>query len=542
MNNYLINNNEPKILPENEPLCKSQKNNIIEQNDREIFELPGGCLGNTELRLLCKGPTEKKFYSFSVKNRMLADDKIASVKVGPASDSNVMANKYTFQDQTFTVRLSGGKLNRNVPIRCEITTEQEETIDFVCILPIRAEGVLYENNDGLVVIMGATGPKGEKGEPGESKNGNKSNIIIRDINTLYTGVSIVDTYNFTIINQDKWTGKTVSKIGFNVKTAGTLTVMLIEKPNSNDFTIIKKTTINLVVGQKWYDLNWDIGTDQYISIVNPTDTGRFFFSNNNPDNDGKFCYFDPKLLSWKVTTNDLNMGIIINDVPMTSLTYLNNKKLSILGDSISTFKSFISDGFATKYPFADVTSVEDTWWYQVKDLLGYDLLENNSFSGSRVSNGGNGSLQTRLNSISDETDLCLIFMGTNDLGNGVKFGYFDPSKKEFDLTEFTDAFCNAITKLQIQYPMTKFIWMTPLKRFVSPSDNTQYANAGQTVDSYTYRIIEACNYYGIEYLDMRGLGITSMNQTRYLVDGLHPNKAGMQLLSTFVYKKLYNTF
>ena len=57
MNNYLINNNEPKILPENEPLCKSQKNNIIEQNYREIFEFTLGCIGNTELRLLCKGPT-----------------------------------------------------------------------------------------------------------------------------------------------------------------------------------------------------------------------------------------------------------------------------------------------------------------------------------------------------------------------------------------------------------------------------------------------------------------------------------------------------
>lgn len=161
MNNYLINNNEPKILPENEPLCKSQKNNIIEQNDREIFELPGGCLGNTELRLLCKGPTEKKFYSFSVRNRMLADDRIASVKVGPASDSKVTADKYTFQDQTFTVRLSGGELNRNVPLRCEITTEQEETLDFVCILPIREEGILYENpDDGIVVVMGATGVRG----------------------------------------------------------------------------------------------------------------------------------------------------------------------------------------------------------------------------------------------------------------------------------------------------------------------------------------------------------------------------------------------
>ncbi|MUH07160.1 phage fiber-tail adaptor protein [Commensalibacter melissae] len=139
---------------------QNNKETDVSQTDREIFELPGGCLGSTRLRLSCKGPTERKFYSFSVKNRMLADDRIASVKVGPASDSKVTADKYTFQDQTFTVRLSGGELNSNVPVRCEITTEHEETLDFVCILPIREEGILYENQDGIVVVMGATGVRG----------------------------------------------------------------------------------------------------------------------------------------------------------------------------------------------------------------------------------------------------------------------------------------------------------------------------------------------------------------------------------------------
>ncbi|MUG09383.1 phage fiber-tail adaptor protein [Commensalibacter melissae] len=140
---------------------QNNKETDVSQTDREIFELPGGCLGGTRLRLSCKGPTEKKFYSFSVRNRMLADDRIASVKVGSASDSKVTADKYTFQDQTFTVRLSGGELNRNVPLRCEITTVMEETLDFVCILPIREEGILYENpDDGIVVVMGSTGVRG----------------------------------------------------------------------------------------------------------------------------------------------------------------------------------------------------------------------------------------------------------------------------------------------------------------------------------------------------------------------------------------------
>ena len=181
MNNYLINNNEPKILPANETQCKSQKNNIIEQNDREIFELPSGCLSGTILRLSCKGPTEQKFYSFSIKNRMLDNDTIATVRFSPTSDSNVTADRYSLQEQTFTVRFNGGELNKDVPLKCEVKTEKEEILDFVCILPIRAEGVLYENNDGLVVIMGATGPKGEKGD--NNLNDETTDLHVKSINS-----------------------------------------------------------------------------------------------------------------------------------------------------------------------------------------------------------------------------------------------------------------------------------------------------------------------------------------------------------------------
>ncbi|PXZ00731.1 hypothetical protein GN303_03640 [Commensalibacter melissae] len=201
MNNYLINNNEPKILPVNETLCKSQKNNIIEQNDREIFELPGGCLSGTILRLSCKGPTEQKFYSFSIKNRMLENDTIATVRFSPTSDSNVTADKYSLQEQTFTVRFNGGELNKDVPLKCEVKTEKEEILDFVCILPIRAEGVLYENNDGLVVIMGAIGPKGEKGD--NNLNDETTDLHVKSINSsaLVTTKAAPSASLFSIVNK-----------------------------------------------------------------------------------------------------------------------------------------------------------------------------------------------------------------------------------------------------------------------------------------------------------------------------------------------------
>ena len=58
-------------------------------------------------------------------------------------------------------------------------------------------------------------------------------------------------------------------------------------------------------------------------------------------------------------------------------------KVSILGDSISTY-SGISSVKNAVYPNATVKSVEDTWWKQVINGLGAQLLVNNASGGSRV--------------------------------------------------------------------------------------------------------------------------------------------------------------
>lgn len=371
--------------------------------------------------------------------------------------------------------------------------------------------------------------------------GDNEDKVITDINQTYTRSSSVSTCYFTVINQSDWQGKTVLKLGFKVLTAGTLSVMLVENPNSSTFKEVKSITIDLELGKDWYDLNWSVGTNQYIAIVKGTDTGRFAYSGTGVTT-GLFYYYDSISKIWSSSISDLNMGLEIkvgyevstlNEINQKML-YLSNKKVSFLGDSMTTYQGYIPSGYATLYPKYGVDTVQKTWWNQFIDNIGATLLNNNSYSGSRVSKGGNGSLQTRLNAIDSETDLCLIFMGTNDLGNAVSFGAFDPTKTTFNTSEFTDALCNAIVTLQTNYPMTKFIWVTPLKRFTSASDNTQYNNAGQTVDTYTNRIIEVCNYYGVEYLDIRGLGINSMNQNEYLGDGLHLNASGAELLANYI--------
>lgn len=105
-------------------------------------------------------------------------------------------------------------------------------------------------------------------------------------------------------------------------------------------------------------------------------------------------------------------------------------RISILGDSYSTFEGYISDGNETWYkdsaPFLnDVTQVEETWWWQVIKGLDGQLERNNSYSGSTICNAGYKRGNPTHTDFSDrsfitrayrlgEPDIILVFGGTND--------------------------------------------------------------------------------------------------------------------------------
>ena len=67
-------------------------------------------------------------------------------------------------------------------------------------------------------------------------------------------------------------------------------------------------------------------------------------------------------------------------------------KVSIMGDSISTYMGFNPKGYAVYYDEnyqtqTHLTDVSLTWWHRVITNLGGTLCVNNSYSGSMVSGG-----------------------------------------------------------------------------------------------------------------------------------------------------------
>ena len=126
-----------------------------------------------------------------------------------------------------------------------------------------------------------------------------------------------------------------------------------------------------------------------------------------------------------------------NYQPDTNLDSLEGLKVSIMGDSISTFyadgsvmNSYYGGENQFFYPRYSTTikTVDKTWWYQLITNNKMELGINNSWSGSMAygSSSSSGQSDGRVNTIDDNgmPDVVLIFLGTNDCGSAISVANF----------------------------------------------------------------------------------------------------------------------
>ena len=128
----------------------------------------------------------------------------------------------------------------------------------------------------------------------------------------------------------------------------------------------------------------------------------------------------------------------------------------IFGDSYSTFKGYVPDGYAVYYPEndkfeTDVKNVCQTWWHQVMGEAGLNLVLNNSWSGSTIGYTGYNNVDCsktssfiyRLKQLIDadffsknQIDTVFVFGGTNDSWSNAPLGEI-----KYSNFEETDLFC-----------------------------------------------------------------------------------------------------
>ena len=174
------------------------------------------------------------------------------------------------------------------------------------------------------------------------------------------------------------------------------------------------------------------------------------------------------------------------------------KKVSILGDSYSTYKGYIPDNYAPFYPDAnnDVKDVEQMWWSLYIDAKGYQLEKNDSWGGTTICGTGYGRMDSsrsaftsRVDQLGDP-DIIFIFGGTNDAWAGSPIGeyqYSDWTKE--DCKSFRPALACLLDMLMKRYPDAEIysILNSELREEINESSR------------------EICKHYGIQLIELHDI-------------------------------------
>ena len=198
-------------------------------------------------------------------------------------------------------------------------------------------------------------------------------------------------------------------------------------------------------------------------------------------------------------------------------------RISILGDSYSTFQNHIPEGNEVWYfdPIdtkrTDVKDVRQTWWWQVIKDGGYLLERNDSWSGATICYTGyrdedysQRSFITRVPRLGTP-DIILIFGNTNDSWCGAQVGEYKYGDwKRADLYTFRPALAKLLNDVQSRYPNVRvyFIQNTELRKEIVESTQT------------------ICKYYGIPIIQLKDIDKQAG----------HPNIKGMKAIAEQVLK------
>lgn len=193
------------------------------------------------------------------------------------------------------------------------------------------------------------------------------------------------------------------------------------------------------------------------------------------------------------------------------------KKVSVLGDSYSTFVGVIPSNYSSFYPNDrnDVTKIEQTWWSLYVNAKGYALEKNDSWGGTTICGTGYGGMNSsysnfisRVDSLGNP-DIIFVFGGTNDAWAGSPMGEYQYSDwTKDDCKYFRPALACLIDMLQKRYANAEicFILNSELREPVNES------------------MREVCKHYNVKLVELHDIekqnGHPSINGMKSICDQL----------------------
>ena len=175
-----------------------------------------------------------------------------------------------------------------------------------------------------------------------------------------------------------------------------------------------------------------------------------------------------------------------------------SKKVSILGDSYSTFIGIIPANYSSFYPNDrnDVTEIGQTWWSLYIQAKGYTLEKNDSWGGTTICGTGYGRMDSSRNNFISRVDslgnpdLIFVFGGTNDAWANSPMGEYQYSDWTNEACKnFRPAVACLIDMLKQRYPNAEFC-------FILNSELKETVNESMR---------EICNHYNVKLVELHDI-------------------------------------
>lgn len=350
--------------------------------------------------------------------------------------------------------------------------------------------------------------------------------------------------------ENKYWGKSIVGIRIKVAQPGSFSVVKVTGDpaihaavDDSKIEILKVFDVKQGgISTLYFDNPVVLSKGEYLGFQVPTDTAVIYYEGTRYKNlyGVNFIYRYAATNSWESGDGqDLQVDILVKE---TEDFFLSGKKISILGDSISTFSGMIPSGNAKFYPTGDVQTRAVCWWNRLLSLCRAKLEINQSWSGSRITTTGSQGVafidDSRIKALGSP-DVIFVFGGTNDFGQSgpAQLGDFvKVNNGDKDKTKFRPAYQYLVETLQATYPLAEIVLLVPLQR-------TSFGLFGNNAQGWNYQdlkesIITIADMYGVKYVDLSKCGINQGNLSAFTIDGLHPNVKGMEKITSYIIAQL----
>lgn len=355
--------------------------------------------------------------------------------------------------------------------------------------------------------------------------------------------------------QEKLVGKTIYKLRLKVLTVGYLTINLINNYGKANAKVLKSWKLYIrQLGVQTVRLPEDITLEagQGIGVYAEGDTCAFAYGGTPFGTkyalNGWYQYTAHNYATTPGGYTNQPLGIALIERG-SKLSSLEDKTISIQGDSISTFAGTITDGNATYYSTSHkfVNSIDATWWGLLINECRMRLIRNDAWSGSRISGTGDSAMCSvaRCSNIkhSNSTvdtyqygapEIIVVMAGTNDVSGNVEMGTADGA-----VTTYMGAFKTMLANLKSQCRNAKIVVFQLYRGNVLDYTNS----GGKHQYEYQEAMANLCRRYGVYYIGPEHFDLSFPNLQYYTCDNslsdygsptytsadyLHPNMQGME--------------